>query len=505
MQGKTILIVEDEVLVARDLKQMLERAGYIVPGHAISSDEAIQLAEKFKPDAIMMDIHLHGPLDGIETSKRIRSFHDTPIIYLTAHSDRDTIARMTKTDPALYLTKPYQENELIVNIDIAINKHIFAKKLKENEARLSTILKSITDPVIVSDPDGHIRFINSALEQLTGWKNSEIVDKHVHDQLAFKDSKGQILNNVHPTLQTIEKKEIIFLDETVHISTKDNRLLPVDVSSIPILDSDNNILGTILAIRDSTKSQVMKQQLLAMTEELKRSKERAAELESFSYTISHDLRAPLRSIDGFSQILMEEFSNKLPEKSLEHLHRVRNATKRMDNLISGILNLSQFTKRDLKFETVDLSTMAEEISQELRMNNHSPSIQIIIEKGLTAKVDKILFGSVLQNLIANAWKFSSKKANPKIEIGLLKKTADESIFFVRDNGVGFDMKGANKLFEVFERLHKPEDFPGTGIGLATVKKIISKHGGKIWVQSEVDKETTFYFSIPNRDETSISQ
>jgi len=218
------------------------------------------------------------------------------------------------------------------------------------------------------------------------------------------------------------------------------------------------------------------------------------ELEAFSYSVSHDLRAPLRSIDGFSQALLEDYADKLDDEGRNYLERVRRATQHMARLIDDMLKLSRVTRADFKRETVDLSRMVTDIVQRTVKNDPNRKVDIRVQDGLSGLGDHNLLEIALVNLIDNAWKFTGKTPHPEIEFGA--KTKDEkTIFFIRDNGVGFDMAYADKLFGTFQRLHTMEEFPGTGVGLATVRRIITRHDGEVWAESAIGKGTTFFFTL----------
>ncbi|MBN1474512.1 MAG: PAS domain S-box protein [Syntrophaceae bacterium] len=219
------------------------------------------------------------------------------------------------------------------------------------------------------------------------------------------------------------------------------------------------------------------------------------ELEAFAYSVSHDLRAPLRSIDGFSAALLEDYSNKLDETGKNYLERVRRATQLMGELIDDMLKLSRVNKADFQPEPVNLSEIAKEITESRKKHTGGKTVKIKIEKNIMTKGDKALLQIALTNLIDNAFKFSSKQNNPSIEFGSKQKDGKE-MFYLRDNGTGFDMTYANKLFTPFQRLHTQDEFSGTGIGLATVQRIIHRHGGQIWAESEAGKGATFFFTLP---------
>ncbi|MDT3737773.1 MAG: ATP-binding protein [Denitratisoma sp.] len=221
------------------------------------------------------------------------------------------------------------------------------------------------------------------------------------------------------------------------------------------------------------------------------------ELESFAYSISHDLRAPLRGIDGFSKLLADEYRERLDDEGVDYLDRVRRAAQRMGTLIDDILELSRVTRQEMRRVRVDLSQIAAEIIEERSRAEPDHRVAVTLAPDCTAHGDPQLLRVLMQNLLENAWKYSAKKADPAIEFG--RETIDgETVFFVRDNGVGFDMKYADRLFTPFQRLHRPEEFEGTGIGLATVARIIRRHGGRVWAESGPDEGTTLRFVLGDK-------
>lgn len=219
------------------------------------------------------------------------------------------------------------------------------------------------------------------------------------------------------------------------------------------------------------------------------------ELEAFSYSVSHDLRAPLRSIDGFSRALLDDYSGQLDEVGQDYLNRVRAATQRMGQLIDDMLMLSRVTRSEMKPESVNLSLLAQSVVDELRQEYPERSVEFVCMPGMLVRGDTHLLKIVLENLLGNAWKFTSKRDQAHIEFGVMHQI-DASVYFVRDNGAGFDMAYVGKLFSAFQRLHAMTEFPGTGIGLATVQRIIHRHGGQAWAEGELNKGATFYFTLP---------
>lgn len=219
------------------------------------------------------------------------------------------------------------------------------------------------------------------------------------------------------------------------------------------------------------------------------------ELESFSYSVSHDLRAPLRSVDGFSQALLEDCSEQLDASGQNYLQRIRAATQRMGNLIDDLLTLSRVIRSDVRIESVNLSRLASHICAELQRTQLDRQIEFVIKPGLLASGDERLLQVVLENLLNNAVKFTSKHSQARIELGTIVQEDGSLVYFVRDDGVGFDMNYASKLFSPFQRLHGMQEFQGNGIGLATVQRVIRRHGGRVWAESAVESGATFYFTL----------
>lgn len=224
------------------------------------------------------------------------------------------------------------------------------------------------------------------------------------------------------------------------------------------------------------------------------------ELEAFNYSVSHDLRAPLRRIEGFSAILIDENRDQLNERSRRHLERIQVGAQRMALLINDMLNLAQVTRSPLDLQPVNVTDLVRNIVAELRGAEPERTVEIKVEDGLVAYADPSLIAAVLQNLVGNAWKFSAKKAHARIEVGQMNQGA-EPVFYVRDNGAGFDMAHSQKLFNAFVRLHTTTEFEGTGIGLATVRRIIARHNGRIWAEAGVDRGTTFFFTLEAKRKT----
>lgn len=243
-----------------------------------------------------------------------------------------------------------------------------------------------------------------------------------------------------------------------------------------------------------------RERLLGLTEQIVAANR---ELEAFSYSVSHDLREPLRSIDGFSRILLERYEPQLDERGRDYLRRVRAAAQRMGFLIADMLTLARIARAEMLPETVDITGLARTIAADLATSDPARHVDVRVSDGLTATGDSRLLGIVLTNLIGNAWKFTSGKASACIEISRLDSETDD-VFRVSDDGAGFEMKYVDKLFRPFQRLHSHEDFAGTGVGLATVQRILARHGGRAWAEAEVGDGARVFFSLPRPHATEMS-
>jgi light-regulated signal transduction histidine kinase (bacteriophytochrome) len=261
-------------------------------------------------------------------------------------------------------------------------------------------------------------------------------------------------------------------------------------------DAANHKLTT--AIQDITKLERAEEALRRQSAELARSNAELTaannELEAFSYSVSHDLRAPLRSLDGFCQALLEDCADKLDLAGQDHLHRVRLAAQRMSVLIDEMLNLSRVTRSAMRREKLDLTAVAKSIARELQQTEPGRQVEFVIENDLNAVGDSQLLQAAMENLLSNSWKCTSAHPSARIEFGKSQLNGRCS-FFVRDDGAGFDPRYADRLFGVFQRLHTATEFPGTGIGLAIVQRIIHRHGGEIWAEGAIEKGATFYFTL----------
>jgi len=374
------------------------------------------------------------------------------------------------------------------------------KALRESEQRLKAIFDSALDAIITMDENGLIMGWNAQAEAVFGWSATEVIGRSMSTTIIPPQYREAHQRGLARFLSSGEGP---ILNQRLEIPAlhRNGCEFFVELTVTPIRLSSSWIFSAF--VRDITQRRKAEEEIRKLNAELEeRVKQRTAqleaankELEAFSYSVSHDLRAPLRGIDGFSQALLEDSGDKLDDNGKKHLDRIRKATRRMGELVDDLLKLSRLTRSEMQHELVDLSRLAEMIATELRKTAPDRQVEFIIEEELQARGDTRLLQVVLENLFNNAWKFTSPAEKARIEFGALKQMPNETVYFLRDNGVGFDMAYIHKLFGAFQRLHRTDEFPGNGIGLATVQRVIQRHGGRVWAEAMVGRGAAFYFTL----------
>lgn len=372
--------------------------------------------------------------------------------------------------------------------------------LRDSEARFANIVNLATDAIISVDEEQRILIFNCGAERIFGYTAAEMLGQTLDKLLPqrYAEVHRQHLRQFAAESQTarhMNRRPDIFGRR------KDGSEFFAEASISRAMENARQVFTVSLrdiSARRQAEEEIrqlnvnLEQRVLERTTELQAANR---ELEAFSYSVSHDLRAPLRAIDGFSQAVLEDYADKLDDQARDYLNRVRGATQRMGHLIDDMLALARVTRAGMRRGTVDLSALAADVIAELQKSEPARKVDWHIESGLVAQGDAQLLRVALGNLLGNAWKFTGKTASAKIEFGTLRNVGGAADFFVRDNGAGYDMTYADKLFGAFQRLHLISEFPGTGIGLATVQRIVHRHGGRVWAEGAVGKGATFYFTL----------
>lgn len=365
-----------------------------------------------------------------------------------------------------------------------------------SRALFKGILDIANDAIVSVDEHQRIVSFNQGAERIFGYAAEEMVGKPLNLLLPPEARPGHASHIAH-FRKAPEASRQMGERGQIYGCRKNGEIFPAE-ASISRIEINGRMTYTAI-LRDVTRQKQTEQAIRALNADLssRAGQLEAAnrELEAFSYSVSHDLRAPLRGIDGFSQLLIEDYGDILPQAARDALDRVRNATQRMGQLIDDMLNLSRLTRGDLHRERIDISSLTRSIIGELRKSQPERAVEFVIADGMEANADPHLMQVLLGNLLGNAWKYTSKHLTARIEIGSTETADQRAAFFVKDDGAGFDMAYAHKLFGAFQRLHGMNEYPGTGIGLATVQRIVHKHGGEVWAEGAVERGATFTFTL----------
>ena len=388
------------------------------------------------------------------------------------------------------ITRRKQVEEELRALNAELERRVAGRTaaLRESEERFRTLASTAHDAIVTADADGRITYFNPGAERTFEYASDDVLGQPLTELMPerFREPHRQGLARFLAT------GEAHVVGRTVELvgRRQDGTEFPLELSLASRQeDGARTFIGII---RDITRRKETEQVLRRYAADLEVANQ---ELEAFSYSVSHDLRAPLRSIHGFSQAVLEDSGDRLDPEGVDALGRVCAAAERMGVLIDDLLELSRAARVEMQRDRVDLSVLAERIAAGLTAADSQRRVEFRIARGLVCEGDRRLLEVVLQNLMGNAWKFTGKRDRAMIEVGITD--ADARAFFVRDNGAGFDMTYADKLFDPFQRLHQARDFAGSGVGLALVQRIVRRHGGRVWAEGVVDRGATFYFTLPD--------
>ncbi len=365
--------------------------------------------------------------------------------------------------------------------------------LRENEEKFRSFVETTNEWIWSIDAQGKITYSNPAVKAMLGYEPSELTGRPI-ESLVAEDDRSRFRSRLR---QCVGQKRC-WAAVVLRWNQRNGSSRYTESNAVPIIGADGEVAGMRGADRDITERRATEMHIEQLNNRLERqvAQLNAAnkELEAFSYSVSHDLRAPLRSIDGFSQALLEDYGDKLDAMGRDYLQRVRAASQRMAQLIDDMLQLSRVARNELSLQAVDVTALAQTVGAELAARHPGRAVEFVVAPGMTAHADPHLLRIVMENLLDNAWKFTRDNPNPRVEVGIADHQGDKA-FFVRDNGVGFDMAYAGKLFGAFQRLHAMTEFEGTGVGLATVQRIVNRHGGSVAAEAAVGRGATFYFTL----------
>jgi len=493
-----ILVVDDDANMRRTLDLLLG-AEWEVEAVADGRSALAAVARRL-PDLILSDLIIPG-VDGFALLHALRSDPRTrlvPIIAISGLDQEEARIHALESGASDFLIKPFSERELRARVGTQLEMARLRREAleRESEERFRLLVEAIKDYAIcLLDAQGRIVSWNAGAEVIHGYSEEEIL--------------GRPFSLFHDPEPGWEPERLLaraaaagrFEDEGWRVR-KDGSRFWANTVFTPIHDESQRLWGFAKITRDLTERKHAEEEIARLNADLERRvrvrtgelEAANAELEAFSYSVSHDLRAPLRAIDGFSHALVEDHGERLEPSATEYLRRIVAATRRMSDLIDGLLDLSRVSRAEMRWQQVDLSAMAREVAEGLQRSEPQRRVQWDIAEALAARGDPRLLRVVLDNLIGNAWKFTGGKQTARIQIGL-RPDGESRVYFVADDGAGFDMAYAGKLFGAFQRLHADREFEGTGIGLATVRRAISRHGGRIWAEAAEGRGATFLFTL----------
>lgn len=496
-----VLLIDDDENDERLIVRELQRSGYQVTWERVDTAASLENALRKEWDVVTCDWVM--PSFTAPAALKILSQHETayPVIIVSGQAAEEVAVTAMQAGACDVISKwnlvrlgPAIERELRHAPVRRAGKRA-EKALRQSELRYRRLFESAKDGIIIMNADsGRIIDANPYLLKLLDYRLEELVGQELWELAPFRDIAAN-----KEAFQKLQAEKYIRYDH-LPLESKSGRRTEVEfVSNVYPVNGDRIIQCNI---RDITARRRLEQEIASLTEGLERRvRERTievealnAELATFSQTVSHDLRAPLRHIESFSKLLLEDYADKLDEQGRDYLTRIAGSAARMGQLISDLLRLSQTTQAQMALESVDLSAIARSVIAGLRQGEPNRPVDVIVAPGLVVEGDPHLLAVALENLLGNSWKYTSHHPSARIEFGMTDRDG-RRVFFVRDDGAGFDMTKAGKLFGPFQRLHDDGQFEGTGIGLATVQRIVHRHGGQVWAEGAIEGGATFYFTI----------
>lgn len=499
----SILYVEDDPVARGLLCKMIQLK---FPGVKLVAAEngqmGLEMFKEQKPDVVLTDVSM-PVMDGVRMASEIRALNpDVPIVLITAHNDTQYLLGAIEIGINRYVLKPVNYEKLFQAIADCIARITLERKVKEqNEVirKISRAVEQSPSTIVITDAKGTIEYVNPKFTKLTGYTTGEVVGQNpriLKSNATPPETYAKLWRTITSGLEWRGE---------FHNLKKNGEPYWESASISPVFDEERVVTHFVAVKEDITERKKAEEQIEILNTNLAahaiemettnlKLKEANEDLEAFNYTVSHDLRTPLTNIHGSGQVVLEIWGGELNEQCRNFVQTIVSETERMDRLITSLLNFSRISRSELHCELVDLSRMANEIAAGLRFSQMERQAEFKIADGITAHGDASLLRVVLDNLLGNAWKYAGKNESTSIEFGKTEQDMKPA-YFVRDNGAGFDMDQAHKLFGTFQRLHSNKEFEGNGIGLATVQRIVQRHGGRVWAVGEIGKGATFYFTL----------
>ena len=489
MDKTRVFVVEDEAIIAADLCQRLERLGFEVVGRSGNGERALAEIPPARPDVVLMDIVIQGPINGIETARRLRASHDIPVIFLTSHADADTVGQAVGTNPFGYVLKPYNERELQVAIQIALHRHGVEAELRRLERWMAMMLASIGDGVVATDRVGSITLLNDAARRITGWSGDDALGRPLDEVFRVSDARdGRALTGLLE--RALVAPISLGVEHPVLLQRRDGATVNVADSIAPIRDETGAASGVVVVFRDATDR--------LKAEQMERDK-LAAELASrqkthFLSRVSHELRTPLNAILGFTQLLQLDESRPLDAMQRSRLDRVQHAGSHLLALINDVLDLARLEEgaRPLELGPVDVAAVIDASCTMLEQAARERDVQL--ERRLDHAVPPVLadvrvLEQVLLNLLSNGIKYNRAGGRLAVELSAPGDTVEIA---VRDEGAGLDAAQLEQLFQPFNRLGAENStVEGSGLGLVIARSLVKAMGGELRVSSRCGAGTCF--------------
>ena len=507
MKTIKILVVEDEAITREVLVEQLADLGYEVAGATAFGAEAVQLVADTQPNLVLMDIKLRSSdVDGITAANRIREEFAVPVVYLTAHSDADTLKRAKLTEPFGYIVKPFNERSLQAAIEVALYKHQMEQRRIQDKQFLEMLLQSMGDGVVATNHAGAITYMNPSAERITGWPQPEATGQGIEQVVQLVDeASGQAIP--HPVREVLETGQVVYLNDYVALITRNGDRKSI-ADSVSPLHHEAAPIGAVMVVTDvsdrrrvaklqqmaqqSQESETAMRQLLAAEQELSRLKDQVIA------TVSHEYKTPLAVILSSSELLREYRHRFSPEQIANHFDAIRNSVRLLSDLVEELALFKQTQDKAFSFDPQPVSLA--EFCQELLVyyqlassDRHSFQLSLQFTQPAPVLLDKKILRYVLGNLLSNAIKYSPAGGQITLSCAI---ASQQIILQVTDQGIGIEASDLAQVFAPFFRATNAAEIKGTGMGLSIAQNCVELHGGKITVESQVGQGSTFSVTLP---------